>query len=64
MAREKPATHRVIAPFGLNLRTEPSKGAEIVRVLADGESVTERKAQAPDGWLAVEGGYVMRDYVE
>lgn len=56
--------HIVIYPPGLNLRAEPSKSAFIVRVLKYGETVTEREEQAPDGWMAVNGGYVMQKYLE
>lgn len=57
-------TYTVAYPHGLNLRAEPSKQAKILRVLQAGETVTVRDAEAPEGWLAVDGGYVMRDYLK
>lgn len=68
-ARKKaePQTPQVIytvtAPGGLNVRSEASRKAKIVRVLACGESIAERSADAPSGWMAVDGGYIMRKYV-
>lgn len=57
-------TYTVAYPHGLNLRAEPSKQAAIVRVLKHGETVTARDAEAPDGWVVVDGGYVMREFLE
>lgn len=64
-AAESPhKTYTVTYPHGLNLRAEPSKQAEILRVLKRGETVTAWDAEAPEGWLAVDGGYVMREFLE
>lgn len=63
-AAEPRKTYTVAYPHGLNLRAEPSKQAEILRVLKRGETVTARDAEAPEGWLAVDGGYVMREFLE
>lgn len=48
----------------LNLRAEPDMSARVVRVLTMGEKVTKTTDSAPDGWMAVKGGYVMRDYLK
>lgn len=63
-AAEPRKTYTVAYAHGLNLRAEPSKQAEILRVLRHGETVTARDAEAPDGWLAVEGGYVMTEFLK
>lgn len=63
-AEEPRKTYTVAYPHGLNLRAEPSKKAQIIRVLPHGETVAARDAEAPDGWLAVEGGYVMAEFLE
>lgn len=51
---------------GLNVRKQPSLGAEVLRVLTDGEKVTiVTDAEAPEGWAAVKaGGYVMKAYLK
>lgn len=63
-AAAEPRQYKVAYPHGLNLRAEPSKTADIVRVLPHGEAVTARDADAPKGWIAVDGGYVMREFLE
>lgn len=63
-AAEPQKTYTVAYPHGLNLRAEPSKQAQILRVLRAGETVTARDADAPDSWLAVDGGYVMQEFLE
>lgn len=58
-------TYKVAYPPGLNLRAEPSKDAEILRVMRYMENVepdTER--EAPDGWMAVKGGYCMTEFLK
>ena len=62
-AAEPRKTYTVTYPHGLNLRAEPSKQAQILRVLRAGETVTARDAEAPDGWLAIEGGFVMAEFL-
>lgn len=66
MARKRTAPYKVAHKFGLNLRAEPSKEAEVLRVLPFGETVEpEPDAEAPEGWLAVKGGgYVMTEYLK
>ena len=61
MARKKSFT--VNSPSGLNLRERPTKGAKIVKVLKDGEKVKVTEDAAPEGWVSVEGGYVMAAYL-
>lgn len=63
-AAEPRKTYTVAYPHGLNLRAEPSKQAQILRVLQHGEPVTVRDEEAPRGWLAVDGGYVMAEFLE
>lgn len=63
-AEEPRKTYTVTYPHGLNLRAEPSKQAQIMRVLKHGEAVTVRDEEAPRGWLAVNGGYVMAEFLE
>lgn len=60
---DSPVEYTVNYPHGLNLRAEPSKQAAVLRVLQHGETVTARDADAPDGWLAVDGGYVMKEFL-
>ena len=50
---------------GVCLREQPSTDAKIIKVLAYGEKVKPAtKAEAPDGWLAVDGGgYTMKQYL-
>lgn len=62
MARKK--TFTVNSESGLNLRKAPSKSAEILSVLGYGEKVTVIDAEAPEGWTAVDGGYVMTEYLK
>lgn len=63
-AADPQKTYTVSYPHGLNLRAEPSKQAAILRVLKHGETVSARDLDAPDGWLAVDGGYVMREFLK
>lgn len=62
MAERK--TYTVSVPGGLNLRAAPDKTADIVRVLKTGEKVIKVSNDAPDGWMAVKGGYVMREFLK
>lgn len=50
---------------GVCLREQPSTDAKIIKVLAYGEKVKPAtKAEAPDGWLAVDGGgYTKKAYL-
>ena len=61
MARKK--TFTVNSPSGLNLRERPTKAAKVVKVLKDGEKVKVTEDEAPEGWVSVEGGYVMAAYL-
>lgn len=64
-ATEPRKTYTVAYPHGLNLRAEPSKQAAVLRVLKHGEAVTAAlDVDAPDGWLAVDGGYVMAEFLK
>ena len=51
---------------GLNVRKSPSKDAQILRVLFDGEKViVDNKTATPDGWKALDGGgFVMEIYLK
>lgn len=63
MAR-KAQTHVVTSPSGLNLRALPSMDAEVLRVLKEGELVKAASTKAPDGWTAVEDGFVRSEYIK
>lgn len=64
MARPK-KTYTVAYKHGLNLRADPSKESEVIRVLKLGEKIErDKETEAPDGWMAVSGGgYVMTEYL-
>lgn len=51
---------------GVCLREEPNTKAKVLRILPYGEKVKpDTKAEAPAGWVAVEGGgYTMREYLK
>lgn len=51
---------------GLNLREEPSKESNILRLIPNGEKVTvDPSVETPLGWFAVKGGgYVMGEFLE
>lgn len=53
-----------VAVGSLNLRAAPDINAKVVRVLSGGEKVTKSPDPAPDGWMAVGGGYVKREYLK
>ena len=55
--------YTVNSPTGLNVRKTPDKDAKVLRVLAYGEAV-EKAGDAPKGWIAVNGGYVMEKYLK
>lgn len=57
------AVFTVNSPTGLNVREMPDRAAKVVSVLPHGETV-EQAGNAPQGWLAVSGGYVMREYLK
>lgn len=63
MARKNLA-YTVTSPTGLNLRAMPSMDAEILRVLKEGELVKAANTKAPDGWTAVEDGFVRSEYIK
>ena len=48
----------------LNLRAAPDMSAEVVRVLQGGEKVTKITGPAPEGWMAVKGGFVRAEYLK
>jgi uncharacterized protein YgiM (DUF1202 family) len=56
--------YTVSYPHGLNLREAPSKAAKVIAVLPYGEKVKPSRKKAPDGWIAVAGGYVMKEFIE
>ena len=50
---------------GVNVREKPSEKAAVVGMLPNGSRVAAVPGvNAPDGWVAVENGYVMRRYLE
>lgn len=55
--------YTVNSPTGLNVRETPDKAAKVLWVLAHGEAV-EKAGDAPQGWVAVKGGYVMAQYLK
>lgn len=55
--------YTVNSTTGLNVRETPDKAAKVLRVLAHGEHV-EKAGDAPKGWIAVKGGYVMAAYLK
>lgn len=63
-AEEPRKAYTVAYPHGLNLRAGPSKQAAVLRVLQAGETVTALDVDAPYGWLAVDGGYVMAEFLK
>lgn len=63
MAR-KSLAYTVISPSGLNLREQPSMDARVLRVLSEGELVKAANTKAPDGWTAVEDGFVRSEYIK
>lgn len=63
----KRVNYIVNAPLGrLNVREQPSLDARIITALETGAKVkTNPKADAPDGWKALEtGGFVMEEFLE
>lgn len=67
MAKKKEPTHSYIVSYraGLNLRTEPSMDAEVIRIMPYGEMVTQDVEKAPSGWIAVKGGgFCMKQYLQ
>lgn len=56
----------VNSAHGLNLRAEPSRKANVLRILADGEKITvDNETASPDGWIAVKGGgFVMTRFIK
>lgn len=55
--------YTVNSPTGLNVREKPDKTAKVLRVLKHGETV-KQNGDAPKGWIAVKGGYVMAAYLK
>lgn len=51
---------------GLNLREEPNKDSNILRLIPNGEKVKiDPSVETPLGWFAVDGGgYVMGEFLE
>lgn len=62
IAKKKYVT--VTAIQWLNIRREPSLSAPIVGKYLPGEKVEIRDEEAPDGWIAVEGGYIMKRFTK
>lgn len=51
---------------GLNLRSEPSKTAPILKILKNGERVeADNSVDVPDGWIAIKDqGFVMKQFLK
>lgn len=60
---EGAAVYTVASPTGLNVREAPDRSARVVLVLAAGEQV-QQTGDAPPGWVAVNGGYVMQEFLK
>lgn len=56
----------VIPENGLNLREEPSKKANVLKVLEQNVRVeVDNSVEAPDGWIAIKGGgFVMKQFLK
>lgn len=62
MAKKK--TYTVNSETGLNLRESPSKDAKVLSVLNYGDKVTAVQTEVPDGWVALDGGFVMAKFLK
>lgn len=62
IAKKKYVT--VAAIQWLNIRREPSLSAPIVGKFLPGEKVEIDGREAPEGWIAVKGGYVMEKFTK
>lgn len=62
IAKKKYVT--VAAIQWLNIRREPSLSAPIVGKFLPGEKVEIDDREAPEGWIAVKGGYVMEKFTK
>ena len=51
-------------PSGLNVRAKPSVDSAVVRVLQFGEKVAPVTGEAPEGWVAVKGGFCLKKYLD
>lgn len=59
--RKKKVTVAKVNTPALNVRKEPSLNAEVVTILNESNTVTV--LETLDGWLHIEGGYVMSKYI-
>ena len=61
-----PGVYTVKYHAGLNIRSEPSKDSDVLRVAKYMENVVPAVGvEAPDGWLAVDGGgYCMTEFLK
>lgn len=59
-------TTTVCYTYGLNVRENPDTGAQVLRVLKDGEQIeVDNSVTAPQGWVSVVGGgFVMKQYLK
>ena len=57
--------YTVVSKPGLNVRAEPSRSAQVLKILGDGERiVVDNAAVTPQGWKALrDGGFVMSEYL-
>lgn len=61
----EPKTYTVKTENGLRLRSQPSKDGKTLAVLPFGTEITEDATrEAPKGWIAADGGYVMAKFVK
>lgn len=64
-AKEKAVNRKVISETGLNLREAPNKDAKILSILPFGSVIEiDEDSEAPEGWAAVKGGYVMEAFIK
>lgn len=57
---------KVNSASGLNLRREPTKASDVLKVFQYGERVEiDSSVETPEGWAAVkDGGFVMKKYID
>lgn len=50
---------------GVCVREKPNKKSKVLEVLPCGAKATvDTKVEAPDGWVAVNGGFTMTEYMK
>lgn len=58
-------TYTVDWPGGVCLRENPSRESKIVEIISCGKKVkVDPNADAPAGWTAVVGGFIMSEYLK